>query len=60
MQPAEWEEMFKAEFFAVTPQVTKRARYAAAIADPALGEQWWRQVHINLACTLCRCKKSYI
>ena len=47
MKPATWEELFKTEFFAVTPQVTKKARYAAAIADLALGEHWWRHVNLN-------------
>ena len=42
MQPLEWEELFKKEFFQVSPQILKKTKYAMAIADPDLGMEWWR------------------
>ena len=42
MQPLEWEELFKKEFFQVSPQILKKTKYAVAIADPDLGMEWWR------------------
>lgn len=44
MQLPEWEMEFKKDFFDVSPKLMKRARYAVSIADPGLGDQWWRQV----------------
>ena len=44
MQPLEWEELFKKDFFYGSPKLMKRARYVVSIADPGLGDQWWRPV----------------
>ena len=44
MAPLEWEELFKKDFFDVSPKLIKRAKYATSIADPRLGDQWWRFV----------------
>ena len=44
MQPLEWEDLFKKDFFDVSPKLMKRARYAVLITDPGLGDQWWRQI----------------
>ena len=46
MQPLEWEDLFKKDFFDVSPKLMKRARYAVSIVDPGLGDQWWRQVQL--------------
>ena len=40
----EWEELFKKDFFDVSPKLIIKERYATLIADPRLGEQWWRFV----------------
>ena len=42
MQPLEWEDLFKKEFFQVSPQILKQTKYAMAIADPNLGIDWGR------------------
>ena len=42
MQPLEWEDLFKKEFFQVSPQILKKTKYAVAIVDPNLGIDWWR------------------
>lgn len=44
MPPLDWEEKFKKEFFEVSPDIIKKARYATNIADPILGDEWWRLV----------------
>ena len=44
MPPLEREEKFKTDFFEVSPDIIKKARYATNIADPKLGDEWWRLV----------------
>lgn len=43
--PQQWEEQYKKDFFEVNSKEERRTKYAVAIADPGLGEQWWRQVY---------------